>query len=214
MSAPSEIGSEEFGKILQRAQDGDRQAMDKVLQNLRPYLASLARPYADPIRPAGSTADLLQDACLRAWRKLGTFEGGKNDEETFAMFRSWIGQIVRRLGLNSIRDRAAKGRIPSDKIVPLRPADGDSSGAGSDRDVPARTRTPSAYAREGEMAERIRSALESLADPTAATVVRLRFFDGMTIPEIAERLDMSPSQVRERHRSAMRRLRRELGEWL
>jgi RNA polymerase sigma factor (sigma-70 family) len=118
-----------------------------------------------------------------------------------------MGQIVRRLGMNARRDRSAGGRIPPSKVRPLNPA-----GEGSP--APVSTQTPSAYVGAGERAQRIREALDDLPDPLAADIVRMRFFDGLTIPQIAERIGLSPVRVRERHRSAMRRLRRELAEWL
>lgn len=203
--------AEGFQGLVQRAQAGDRAAMDQVLEVLRPHLEPLARPFADPSRPAESTSDLLQDSCLRAWQKIDSFDGGQNDEETFAMFRAWLGQIVRRLGLNAKRDRAAKGRSPAERILPLRLDGGDSAGLGSGPGLRARTPTPSAYVRAAETTQRIRGALDRLSDPMAARIVRMRFFEGLTIPQISERLGLSPVQVRERHRSAMRRLRREIG---
>lgn len=205
---------EGFQDLVRRARDGDRKAMDEVLSILRPHLEVQARPFADPSSPAESTSDLLQESCLRAWQKIDSFEGGRNDDETFAMFRSWMGQIVRRLGLNAQRNRSTKGRIPPEKIVPIRPPGGGSSSLGGGSALPASTRTPSAYAGAGEVARRLEEALDDLPDASAARIVRMRFFDGLTIPEIAEKLGLSPIQVRERHRSAMRRLRRVLGDWL
>jgi RNA polymerase sigma factor (sigma-70 family) len=199
--------SDGFHDLIVRARGGDREAMDQVLSILRPQLESLARLYADPSRPAQSTADLLQECCVRAWQKIGSFEGGEDDGETFAMFRAWMGQIVRRLGMNAHRDRSAGGRIPPSKVRPLNPA-------GEENPAPASTRTPSAYVGAGERAQRIREALDELPDALAADIVRMRFFDGLTIPQISERIGLSPVRVRERHRSAMRRLRRELAELL
>ena len=203
-----------FHDLVHRAQGGDRKAMDQVLAILRPHLEILARPFADPSRPAESASDLLQESCLRAWQRLDTFEGGKDDDETFAMFRAWVGQIVRRMGLNAQRDRMAKGRSPPEKILPLHGDGGGSSGEGGRAGLPAATQTPSAYVRADETAQRVRAALDRLEDPTAAKIVRMRFFQGLTIPQIAEKIGMSPVRVRERHRSAMRRLRRDLGEWI
>lgn len=104
-----------FQDLVRRAQDGDRAAMDRVLEILRPQLEPMARPYADPGRPVESTADLLQEACLRAWRKIDLFRQGEDDEETFRLFRAWIGQIVRRLsftaGLAEGRERAWRAEM-------------------------------------------------------------------------------------------------------
>ena len=156
-----------FHDLVRRAQAGDKEAMDKVLVILQPYLAKMARPYADPSRPAESTSDLLQESCLRAWQKLGSFDGGENDEETFAMFRGWIAQIVKRLGLNAQRDHKRQKRSPPKKIVPIREGGaGPSTAKGAKIDPTDPGPTPSADARADEVSEKIRSALEALGTPT------------------------------------------------
>ncbi len=191
--------------------------MDQVLGIMRPHLESLARMYSDPRRASESANDLLQESCVRAWQKIDTFVGANNDEETFAMFRVWMGQIVRRLGMNSARDGAAGGRIPPDKMKRLGTAGGNSTGGGgrgAGQAIPAATKTPSAHVSAAEMARQIREALDALDDETAAGIVRMRYFDGLTIPQIAEKIEMTPVRVRERYRSAMRVLKRSLGEWL
>ena len=203
-----------FEELIRSAQQGDREAMDRVLEILRPYLDSLARPFADPSRPAESTSDLLQECCLRAWRKLDSFQGGENDQETFGMFRAWLGQIVRRLGMNAQRDVLARKRIPPQKLLPLDAAAKESKDLGSELGLPARTPTPSAVARADEMAQQIQDALENMEDETASEIVRMRFFEGLTISRISERVDLTPVRVRERLRSAMKRLRRDLGKWV
>ena len=202
-----------FNEILRKAQAGDRQAMDRVLTMLEPYLRKLSRPYADPTRRVGSTADLLQESCLRAWQKLEGFHGGEDDEETFAMFQSWIGQIVRRLGINAERDRKRLRRNPGPdkKVLPLGvPMPGQSSSDGGVVDPLARELTPSAYAREGERDEKIHEVLDQLEDSVGSEIVRLRFFQGMSLQEIAKKLDLTYDRVRDRYRSAMRKLERDL----
>ena len=207
------IDIEGFHALVRQAQAGDRQAMDRVLSLLQPYIHKLARPYADPTRRVGSTADLLQESCLRAWQKLEGFQGGENDEETFAMFQSWIGQIVRRLGINAERDRKRLRRSPGPdkKLIPLgAPMPGQSTSDGGVVDPLARELTPSAYARCDERAEKIHAVLDALDDEVGAEVVRLRFFEGFSLQEISVRLDMTYDRVRDRYRSAMRKLEKHL----
>jgi RNA polymerase sigma factor (sigma-70 family) len=204
-----------FHDLVRRAKAGDRKAMDEVLERLTPQLTKMARPYADPARRVGSTQDLLQDSCLRAWLKLDSFEGGSGDEETFAMFRAWIGQIVKRLGINAERDRKRQRRMPDKGFIPLgAPLPGQATSDGGVVDPLAREGTPSEYARADERAEKIQAALEKVEDETGASIVRQRFFEGRTLREIAERLDMDVGRVRERYRTVMRSLERDLGAWL
>ena len=209
-------GTTGFDDLVRKAQDGDRAAMDRVLDLLRPYLARLAQPFVDPGHPVQSTADLLQESCLRAWQKLESFQGGGNDEETFAMFRSWLGQIVRRLGVDSQRARNRQRRSPPNKVLSLRvsgPGDSTVSGRGRDGMPAAQEPTPSAYVRADERAQAVAAALDKMPDPTDAAIVRLHVFEGMMFSDIARRLGLGYDRVRARFAAVMRRLERELDGW-
>ncbi|MCZ6690912.1 MAG: sigma-70 family RNA polymerase sigma factor [Planctomycetota bacterium] len=207
--------SKGFQELVRRAQEGDRQAMDRVLETLGPYLEKIARSYADPVRPVVSTQDLLQDGCLRAWNNLGSFEGGDNDERTFEMFRAWIGQIVRRLGRNAARDRNTLRQGGRKKLLSLdQEMRADSTTSGPRLNPPSLEPTPSANLRTEERFQRINAALENLGNDSDAAIVRMHFFDGLTLPMVAERLDLEYDYVRERCRVTMRRLEKELKGWL
>ena len=201
-----------FDRLVREAQAGDRGAMDRILTIFDPYMRDLARYYAASAGAAESAEDLFQDSCLRAWEKIETFEGGKSDEATSAMFRAWIAQIVKSRGFNSRRDQRRQLRSPPEKIlsldVPLRDGPQD---APRRLEAYAREKTPSAYARSEEGARKVREALEELPDPIDATIARMRFYDGLTIDEICEKLKLGYDEVRNRYRATERRLRRKLG---
>lgn len=189
-----------FHDLVRQAQEGDRKAMDQVLEVLRPLLEPLAHRYADPTKPVESTADLLQESCLRAWNKIDTFQGGQSDEETFAMFRAWVGQIVRRLGLDAKRNQGRQRRQPKQKLLRLdRPRQGDSTSSGASMQPVAREGTPSTYVRADEREERIREALKDLPDETNAVIVRMYVFDELGFAEIGERLGISDDAARLRY---------------
>jgi RNA polymerase sigma-70 factor, ECF subfamily len=201
-----------FHDLLRQAQSGDRAAMDRVITLLRPYLEQVAARYADPDRASASASDLVQDACLRAWEKIDQFHGGTNDEQTLALFRSWVGQIVQRLGLNDRRDRKAQRRTPALPLVRLdNPGAGESTARGGGADPADREPTPSMNLRTDEQARLVQAALERIADETDRAVLRLRFFDGLSLREIAERLTLSYNKVRERYQVGLEQLERELG---
>ena len=200
-----------FQDLVRRAQAGDREAMDQVLSILRPHLERLASPYADPLRPVGSTADLLQESCLRAWTKLGSFQTGQDDEETFALFRAWVGQLVRRLGLNAQRDRKRQRRDPPKKILSLGARRSESpTTSGGGNDPPANDPSPTTLARGEEGARWVRAALEEIPDETDAAIVRLRFYEELTLKEISKRLNLGYDQVRGRFDAMVVRLQRDL----
>ncbi len=204
-----------FQILVKRAQGGNRAAMDEVLALLHSHIEPLARQYASPTKPVESTADLLQESCLRAWNKIGTFEGGSDDEETFHMFRAWIGQIVRRLGMDSRRDQGRRRRKPEGKLLRLdQPRSGESTGGGGGLDVPADVGSPSTIARGNELARRIDGILKGLSDETDAAIVRTYFYDGLTIVDIAKRLDLPYRQVRDRFWKLMDVLKSDLEDWM
>ena len=208
------MDSEGFKDLVRRAQAGDRASMDRVLEVLRPQLERLARPFADPVRPAASTSDLLQETCLRAWQKLDTFEGGQGDEETFAKFRAWIGRIVRNLGMNLHREQLADKRSPGEKILSLdRGHKSDSHASGARIDAADAAPGPGTRLQGEEMARELRRALKTWDDRVDAEIVRMHFFEELTFPEISEQVGLRYDQVRERYRSTMRDLEKHLKRW-
>lgn len=80
-----------FRDLVRQAQAGDQQALDRLLSVVRPYLERLAQRYADPAWPSESVSDLVQEAWVRAWRKLDQFRGAADDEQTRAAFLAWAG---------------------------------------------------------------------------------------------------------------------------
>jgi RNA polymerase sigma factor (sigma-70 family) len=57
----------------------------------------------------------------------------------------------------------------------------------------------------------VRAALLKIASETDREIVRLYFFDSLSLRQIAERLGLSYDKVRERHHASLRFLERELG---
>jgi RNA polymerase sigma factor (sigma-70 family) len=198
-----------FRDLVMRAQVGDQQATTQLLAVIRPWLEQRARGYADPCQPDASASDLAQEAWLRAWQKLHQFHGGDDDDQTLAMFRVWVGRIVQRLGLNAMRDREAQHRKPPGAMVRL---GGTASQAGPD---PAGSEpTPSAHAAVDEQVERVRRVLERIVDATDREIVRLRFFEGLSLRQIAERLQSNHENVRQRFHAVLRQLEHDLKELL
>src|SRR5882724_6406687 len=117
------MSTDGFRGLVQRAQAGDRQALDLLLAEVRPDLERWARRYATPDQPEASVSDLVQSVCLRAWQNLDRFDAGADDEQTVAQFRAWIGRIVERLGLNAVRRRTAQRRWPAGPLCKTEPGE-------------------------------------------------------------------------------------------
>jgi RNA polymerase sigma-70 factor (ECF subfamily) len=194
MTAPSE-----FTELLGRARGGDAAALGALLRHVQPWLAQAARRLELDL-PDASSADLVQEAWLRAWRSLDDFRG--NDAPAF---RAWLDQIVRTAGLNAVRHHRAEKRREPVARVSL-----DSELQGDDRPGPA-----SQAAAEEEI-ERLQAALAGMPDALDREIVRLHFEGGLSLRQTAERLGMHQESVRRRFHAALlyleNRLRQETGE--
>jgi RNA polymerase sigma factor (sigma-70 family) len=204
------VPAEGFNDLVRQARAGQPQAQEELLRRLRPYLERLASGLADPPHARRSASDLVQEALLRVWQKLDQFDGTAEDEESWAMFRSWVGQILRRLDLNDRRDRNAQRRRPPQPIAAL-PAPGPGASGSYQVDPPANGPTVSATVRQAEQTQLIQAALERMDDEVSAAIIRLHFFEGLSLRQIAGRLSLSYDKVRDRYAAGMRHLERELG---
>lgn len=181
-----------FRNLFRKALKGDRQSMDEILSALSYDLERLARPYEDPAghyETSTSGSDVLREACLHAWKNLGSFEESGSDEETFAMFRSWLGQIIKGLGINARRDRERRRRSRSTS---------ESGPMGSAHWKIRRTQ----------------DALERLSDRVDAAILWLHLYDGLAFRQISERTQVDYKRVRERYRRAIRLLQLDLKDLL
>jgi RNA polymerase sigma-70 factor (ECF subfamily) len=201
-----------FHDLLARSRSGDRAAAEELLAFVRPWLEKLARSHADPHAPDGSASDLVQEAWLRAWQKLDQFQGAADEEQALTMFHAWLARIVSRLGLNAARDRKAGQRMPPGKLLRL---DGEGAAASTDSAAgiePCATEpTPSANVQAAERARLVQAALAELTDPFDQAIIRLRFFEGLSLRQVAQQLGCNPETVRQRYHALLGRLEQHLG---
>jgi RNA polymerase sigma-70 factor (ECF subfamily) len=203
--------AEGFRDLVNRAQAGDQEALNRLLKAAQADLLVRARKYVTPDQPEASASDLVQSACLRAWQHLDKFRCGPDDEQTLAQFRAWLLRILQRLGLNAIRFRSAQRRRPAHKPLRLAPRPPDEVGHGPNALEPAGAEaTPSSHVRAAEEALLLRQALARMP-PADRTILELRFFEGLSLRQVAARVQLSEDKVRQRYHFSLRRLERELG---
>jgi RNA polymerase sigma factor (sigma-70 family) len=191
-----------FRDIVRKAQSGDGAARDELFRIAMPFVERVM--HARPLRSGESVSDRRQIVCQRILVKLDQFRGAQeapDDEQTWALFSGWVRQIVFTVGVNTDR-----GRNPTPMC--FREASDSTNQGGIE--PPVTESTPTAHARRNEEAELILAALERLPDPTNREIVRLRFFEGLSLQEITKRLSLTYDVVRERYRVTKLRLRREL----
>ncbi len=160
----------------------------------------LVRRYQDRLYPtilrlAGSAEDahdLLQDAFLRAYQKLGHFHGQSS-------FYTWMYRIAVNLALSDRRRK--RGVHP-----PPRARGGDET---FDPRMDVDQSDPSLPLVRAERDEQIQEALNALA-PDHRAVVVLKDLDGLRYEEIAEILGVPVGTVRSRLHRARTELRERL----
>jgi RNA polymerase sigma-70 factor (ECF subfamily) len=142
-------------------------------------------------RDAQGAEDVVQDAFLSLWRDRDHYDAGRPD------VGSWLLGIVhnsaidrlRRAGVHERRGASSEG-IEERVEAPERVED----------EVQAR-----------EQAGQVRHALQALPDEQRQ-VIELAYFDGLTQPQIATRLNQPVATIKGRMRLGLRKLHAQLSE--
>ena len=162
--------------LLRRAQEGDADAADALFRESYQMLAQLARArLRRHVRtPTLDTSSLVHEAYLRF------VSSGRLTIEDGTHFKRWAGRAMRSVIVDIARRRLAERRggraehLTFTGNLPVPDSGGDA------------------------FVVRVHEALDALAlvDARAAEVVQLRYFAGMTEPEVAETLGIGERTVR------------------
>lgn len=91
---------------IERARRGDARAFEDLLaEHADRVYAHVARI----VGPGPEAEDVVQDACISAWRSISSFEG--------TSFRAWLFRIATNRAIDVVRARRRRGELP------LEPAD-------------------------------------------------------------------------------------------
>ena len=186
------------------------QGWDRLVEAVGPpsILVLIAASMGPGLLRDYSPEDVFQETLLHAWRDRAACEW-----RGVSAFRRWLIKIAD----NRIRDLAERqnalkrggGKAPlAFSALGGSETDGDgiSQWAG-----PAATTTPSRSAMAREQAEVMQTALDGLAEELRE-VVRLRLFHDLTMPEVAERLQIGVSAAAHRFRKGAAEYQRRLGD--
>ena len=212
---PEDAVRGELTRCLDAAASGDRAAFDRAFTLLYDELARLA--HAQRRRWVGNetfdTTVLLHEAYLKLLGAGDGVAGANTDAEDTAPdgvrwssrrhFFAIASRAMRQLLVNyAERQRAAK-RGGDGVVVPLE-ALGESGPDAVRVDAEWLAVRDSAMSDSADEILALHSALERLAarDARQARIVECRFFGGLSIPETAEALDISPATVKREWQSA------------
>ena len=178
-----------FVDNLAQARSGDVATLGKLLDRYRNYLALLARlQIGRRLQGKMDPVDLVQDTFLEAHRDFPQFRGQSEGELV-----SWLRQILVRNLANSLRHYfGTQGR--DIRLERELSAEIDQSSQVLDRGLIAPISSPSQQASQREQVVLLADALGRLQEDYRETII-LRHLEGLTFPQIAERLGRSVDSV-------------------
>lgn len=187
--------------LFRRAIGGDREAgdrlfaraADRVLLFIRLRLGAALRARLD-------ATDVLQEVFTHAHRDLGRFDPGSASDPDRS-FLHWLCALAE----NRIRDLAAFHRARRRD-----PAREERQVTAVLRELQRRGHGPATSMVRRDERDRLAAAIDALPDADRDPLL-LRFFEGLTIEVIADRLGTSPSSVRRALGRATVQLGRQLG---
>ena len=171
-------------ELIRRSQAGDWDAFELLLERHRTALARTAYLFT---RDRDASQDVMQESLLQIWRDLPAYR-------PIGSFKAWMLKIT----LNKARKHYRKRRV---QTVPLEAV----------AEVPGNADGLEEKAERGEQTHRIRQALELLTSDHREVLV-LRYYNELTVPEIARVLGRREGTVKSRLSRALGRLEQVLSE--
>lgn len=151
------------------------------------------------VRDENDAREIVQEAFLRVYRGLSTFEGGSS-------FFTWLYRIVTNLAIDLMRK-------PGRRAAELDETRGVGEEAESDFALVSRIdgADPIDVVRRKEMAARIQSALDALPSYHRA-VILMREIDGLSYEEMAEAMGVSKGTIMSRLFHARQKMQKALAD--
>jgi RNA polymerase sigma-70 factor (ECF subfamily) len=192
---------EDSENLVEAAQAGAPDSIGRLLDACRPYLLLIANQEMEVRGPSKVTAsDIVQETFLEAYRDFADFTGQSEQN-----FRGWL----RRILLHNLAD-AYRRYAQATKRQSAREADLSASAAyRALAAVAAQDPTPSHLASDRERNVRLEEALARLPDHYRA-VIFLRYREGLSFDEIAQRTNRSVEAVRKLWLRGVKRLQQGL----
>lgn len=201
--APDDPDSAGPDRLLRLARAGSQTALGQLLEGYRPYLALLARlGIGRRLQAKVDAADVVQETLLKAHRDFAAFRGGTEGELT-----AWLRQVLVWTLANQVRRyQGARGRDPRLEVELRAVADGSVLSGGL---IDPGT-SPSGRAARREGGVLLADALGTLPAHYREAVV-LRHLEGLSFPQVAERMGRSEESVKKLWARGLALLKKTLG---
>ena len=165
--------------LVERAQQGDKQAFDVLVLKYQNKIIQLANRY---VHDHDEAMDVAQEAFVKAWRSLGNFRGD-------SAFFTWIYRIAINTAKNHL---VSSARRPPRSDLDAQEAEQYEGATGLKEYA-----TPEHVLLRDELKRTIASAIHELPDDLR-TAITLRELEGMSYEEIAQAMDCPIGTVRSR----------------
>lgn len=169
------------GQLVARSQRGDKDAFGELVRRYQQLVVGIAYRMSGDAMLA---EDAAQDAFLRAWQRLASFE-----YRGAGSFRAWLCRIVTNMTTDLLRK--ARLTLPMEALS-----------------LPGGVRPDEVYLRQ-EQAQTVQAAILRLPEASRATLI-LREYEGLSYREISQALDIPMGTVMSRLNFARSKLREEL----
>ncbi len=191
--------AEEDRGLIARAQSGDMAAFRKIVERHQRRAFAIALSL---VRDENDARELVQEAFLRVYRGLASFQGGSS-------FFTWLYRIITNLSIDLIRK---PGRAANNSVGELDDArlEADES---QEADFPFLSRVdggdPAEVVRRREIASRLQAALDALPSYHRGVIV-MREIEGLSYEEMAVAMGVSKGTIMSRLFHARQKLQKAL----
>jgi RNA polymerase sigma factor (sigma-70 family) len=192
---------EEFIRTLTKAQQGDKTALEEIFSLFADDVRFACLGFQLEQTADLSRSDLLQEAWVKIWVKLGRFQFHGESTDSRQQFRLWLRQIARNEMINVLEKRLAKKRRPA---TPMR------NGEWLDAAVTGDS-SPSHQMRLDEEMTSLKTSLKRL-DATSRAVIEACFMEGCTVKAMSEKLGLTYAEGRSRLSKALAELRSDIDD--
>lgn len=190
-------------ELLDQAKSGDATALGDLLEQHRAYMRLLARQeIGRQLQGKVGASDVVQEVFLKAHRQFPQFQGS-----AVPQFESWLQTILAGTLANTVRHylgtKARNLQLEREMIVRF-----DQSTHGLNHLAVDPHSSPSQHVAGSELGRMVAEAMTRLPDDYQ-DVLALRHLEGLTFPQIAERLGRTVDSVEKLWLRGITKLRRQ-----
>lgn len=193
-------------RLIEQARGGDGDTLGQLLESYRNYLRLLARiEIGRRLQGKADASDVVQETFLDASRYFANFRG-----QAEGQFVAWLREILAGALANLVR-RYFGTQARDVRLERTLATDLDQSSQALGQMLADPCSSPSQHAIRGEQTFVIAEALARLPEDYQ-TVIVLRHLEGLTFPQVAERMERSVDSVEKLWLRGVTRLRQEFAE--